>query len=86
MGTILWKRTSELSSVKAILIYFDWRKFHLTCVNDLDESSDEEVYAEHGVVSGQDETAQHKELLENYLNFDDEDCLVSKLWNLYRNH
>ena len=54
------------------------RKFHLACVNDPDASSDEEeVYVEHGDVSGQDEIPQHDKLLDNYLNFDDEDYLDS---------
>ena len=48
----------------------------MACVNDPDGSSDEEVYAEHGDVSGQDETPQHDKLLDNYLNFDDEDYVV----------
>ena len=50
----------------------------MTCVNDQDESSDEEVYAQHGEVSGEDEVPQDK-LFENYLNFDDEDYSVREL-------
>jgi hypothetical protein len=52
----------------------------LACVNDQDKSSDEEeVYAQHGEVSGEDEVPQDEKLFENYLNFDDEDYLVREL-------
>jgi hypothetical protein len=51
----------------------------LTCVNDKDNNSDEEeVYAQHGEVSG-DEFPPDDKLFENYFNFDDEDYLVRNL-------
>ncbi|XP_028413358.1 coiled-coil domain-containing protein 83-like [Dendronephthya gigantea] len=50
------------------------RRFYLACVNDQDESGDEEVFAQHN-----DDEVEHQDenLLENYLHFNDEDYLDS---------
>ena len=45
------------------------------------ESADEEVFAQHGEVSGNDEHPEDEKLLENYLSFDDEDFLVRESFN-----
>ena len=63
--------------LQVVLIFpgFHLRQFYLACVND----DEEETYAQHGDVGGEQEIPQDDQLFENYFNFDDDNYLVREL-------